>query len=499
MSQKGHHSRAVKANYPYLSGILFGARIASRDSVTLHGFVFISFILSGSVLLGQFAPQGPSPVAHPPKQILPDSITLLENAGDILPATSLPEAGSDILPPQATPKNALLTLSLADVISMAERANPRLQEASAIVQRATAAARTARAYSNPSVEVFEGLQYARPIPTPGVPGLLQHYAGYQPIEIPTERRARQRVAQFAITGSRSAQQAVTLFVIANAKHAFYNALLRRVEIEQAQENLRLVEDLRRRVEVEVSVGEKGKLELTRAEAELARAQFAVRSAQLEFANAIALLRAAIAAPADANLDPAGEIETRISLPPLRQLRELVLRTHPALAQSQADIETARATLDHERALRIPQPTAFAEFENQPDQRFWRAGVTVPIPLWDRRRGQIGEAKAAISQSSAVLDQRKLELISAVERAYEQYQLADQQATSLESGSLRAAESAVDAAKSAYRFGERGIVEVLDAQRVLQSVRGDLLDAQYARQSALVDLEELGAVAPGARP
>jgi cobalt-zinc-cadmium efflux system outer membrane protein len=78
-------------------------------------------------------------------------------------------------------------------------------------------------------------------------------------------------------------------------------------------------------------------------------------------------------------------------------------------------------------------------------------------------------------------------------------LADQQTNSLESGSLLAAESAVDAAKAAYRFGERGIVEVLDAQRVLQSVRGDLVDAQFARQSAVVDLEELGAVASKARP
>jgi cobalt-zinc-cadmium efflux system outer membrane protein len=58
---------------------------------------------------------------------------------------------------------------------------------------------------------------------------------------------------------------------------------------------------------------------------------------------------------------------------------------------------------------------------------------------------------------------------------------------------------VDAAKAAYRFGERGIVEVLDAQRVLQDVRDDLLDAQFARQSALVDLEELGVIAPGGKP
>jgi cobalt-zinc-cadmium efflux system outer membrane protein len=87
---------------------------------------------------------------------------------------------------------------------------------------------------------------------------------------------------------------------------------------------------------------------------------------------------------------------------------------------------------------------------------------------DRRQGQIAEWAAAISQTNAVLDQRRLELISATERAFDQYQLADQQATALQSGELRATESAVDDAKAAYRFGERGIVEVLYAQRVLQS-------------------------------
>jgi cobalt-zinc-cadmium efflux system outer membrane protein len=329
--------------------------------------------------------------------------------------------------------------------------------------------------------------------------LLQHYAAYQTIEIPAERHSRQRAADTAVISSQFGQSAIMLSVTADATRAFYNALRRRVEISHAQENLHLVQDLQRRVTVEVSVGEKGRLELTRAQAELARAEFTLRSAQLEYANAIALLRLTIAAPAEANLDPRGTLEPSIVLPPLEQLRAEVLRTHPAVAQSQADVQRARDALDHERSLRIPQPTAFAEFENQPDLRFWRAGITVPIPLWDRRRGQIEEAKATISQSAAMLDQRRLELISALERAYEQYQLADQQTTSLESGSLRAAESAVDAAKAAYRFGERGIVEVLDAQRVLQSVRGDLVDSQFARQSALVDLEELGALASKVRP
>lgn len=413
-------------------------------------------------------------------------------ARDMLDAPSVSQASLQ-------PADPAQVLTVEEAVAMAERNSPRLKGAAAATARANAATRTAGAYVNPSIEVFAGRQYARPITTPGVPGLLQHYAAYQAIEIPGERRARLRAAQLATTSSRFGEAGVARSVSADVKHAFYTVLRRRQEIEQSRENLKLVEDLRRRVEVEVSVGEKGRLELTRAEAEQARAGFALRGAQLELSNAIALLRVAIAAPADANLDPSGSLEPRIQLPPLPELRTLVLQTHPAIAQSQAEMETARATLDHNRKLRIPQPTLFAEFENQPDLRFWRTGVTIPLPLWDRRRGQIDDSKAAISQSGALLDERRLELISATERAYEQYLLADQQATSLQSGELHAAESAVEAAKAAYRFGERGLVDVLDAQRVLQSVRGDLVDAQYARQSALIDLEELGAVASGRRP
>jgi cobalt-zinc-cadmium efflux system outer membrane protein len=430
------------------------------------------------------------------------SILFLLSLYGPLYAQTIPASDGDTAPSSAvsvSTERPLLSLDLHDAIVMAEQNSPRLHQADAGIQKAKGAARASRAYSNPSLEVFEGEQYARPVPAPGVPGLLQHYAAYQPIEIPGERRARQHAADLAMLSSDFGRKGLELAVIADVKRAFYNALRQREEIDHSKENLQLVDDLLHRVKVEVEVGEKGRLELTRAEAELARANFAVRSAQLEYANSIAALRVAIAAPADANLDPQGQLTPHVTLVPLAGIREDVLRMHPLMAQSETNVEEAKALLSQERAQRTPRPTAFAEFENQPDLRYWRAGVNVSIPLWDRRRGQIDEAKASISQSSAALRQRRLELVSALERAYEQYQLADQQATSLEDGPLRAAASAVDAAKNAYRFGERGIVEVLDAQRVLQNVRGDLLDAQFARQSALIDLEELGALAPGAKP
>ena len=390
-------------------------------------------------------------------------------------------------------------LTLQQALAFAQRNSPPLQGALAASERAAARVTSARAYSNPQVEVFIGPQHARRIATPGVPGPLQHYAAYQTVEIPEERRRRRNVAELGRQTELYRQQGVQLSVTATVKQAFYTVIRQKEEIQHTQENLALVRDLRRRVEVEVQAGEKGRLELTRAEAELARANFAVRSAQIELSNAIAMLRVAIAAPADANLDPQGRLEASIKLAPLAEMRAQVLRSHPAIAEMQTVSSQSEATLEHERSRRIPQPTFFGEYERQPDLWFWRTGVIVSLPVRDRRAGPILEAQAAIRESRAAEAQRRLEITSALERAYEQYLLADQQVTALQSGSLHEAESAVEAAKAAYRFGERGIVEVLDAQRVLQSVRGDLLDAEFARQTARTALEELGAVAPEGKP
>jgi cobalt-zinc-cadmium efflux system outer membrane protein len=415
------------------------------------------------------------------------------------PGSSLPSAPAPAPLAKPVGDGPSQPLTLADALALAEKNNPRLHGADARLARATAATRTAKAYTNPQVEFFAGHQSALSVPTPGPPGVLQHYAISQTLEIPSERRSRLKVAELARTGSEFSQDSIKLAVVADVKQNFYDVIRRKEKITYAEQNLALVEDLRRRVEVEVRTGEKGRLELTRAEAELARAEFMVRSAQIELANSIAVLRAVIAAPPDENIDPQGTFEPPLHLLPLRELREQVLKNYPVLQQSRTDVQQAEASLEHQRALRVPRPVFYGEYEHQPDLAFWRTGVTIPLPLWDRRKGQIAESQAAIREATATRDERQLEIIAGLERAYEQYQLADQQVTSLQAGSLHEAESAVDAAQAAYHFGERGIVEVLDAQRVLQSVRDDLLNARFARQSALIDLETLGAVTPGGQP
>ncbi|MEO8129186.1 MAG: TolC family protein, partial [Bryobacteraceae bacterium] len=210
------------------------------------------------------------------------------------------------------------------------------------------------------------------------------------------------------------------------------------------------------------------------------------------AGALSALYAAVGTPLG-NVEPQAALDPPLVLPPLETLRHDVLANHPAIALAESEMRRSEAVLEYEKAQKTPQPSVWADWFHQPDVAQYRFGVTVTLPVRNRREGPIAEAVAVTHQTAAVAQQRRLEITADLERAYNLYQVAQQQVTMFEAGTLRGAEAAVAAAEAAFRFGERGILEVLDAQRVLRATRLDYLNSQYDRQLALIDLEQLRAL------
>ncbi|MFN8005928.1 MAG: TolC family protein [Terriglobia bacterium] len=381
-------------------------------------------------------------------------------------------------------------LTLEHALSLAEQNHPRLQEAVARIEMAAAGIGTAKAYPNPVLDLAGGYQNARI--AGAVPGSYQYYIFAQQLELPSVRQTRIQAAEINKQGSQLAQAEVLLAVKNSVRHAFFESLRWKGIIELAQQNLRLVEELRRRVQTRVEVGEAGRLELVRAEAEVATASSFANRAQLQLVSTLSALRAAIGAPPEADLDPKGTLETP-QLPPIKDLREEVLNENPSLAQARAEIRRAESLLKNEQAQRKPQPLTHFEWERLPDTSVYKVGVALPLPLWNRREGPIAESQAALRRAKATADRQYVEFTAALESAYGRYQIAGQQVSAFEGGILKEAEEAVRSSEVAYQLGERGILEVLDAQRVLRTVRLDFLNAQYDRQSALTDLRYLRAL------
>ncbi len=390
------------------------------------------------------------------------------------------------------PTHAAETLTLERALALADESNPRLRAAAAQTEGARAGIRTARAYPNPDLDAAAGRQRSRssfmaPEGSVAVLGLRQQ------LDLPSVRDPRIRAAEAGLEGSQFALAELRLAVRAAVRQAFYDVLRRKAEAEVAAENQKVLEDIRRRIAVRVDVGEAAKLELTRADAEAAVAANGAASARLRVTQALAALRAVIGAPLAPDTEVVGELAAAPPLPELAPLRDEVLAYYPALAQARAEAKRAEARLETERALRVPQPSVRAGFEQQPDTNKWVLGIGIPIPVWDQRQGQIGEAVAAFQEANANVERRRVELVAALDDAYGRFQVATQTLAAYEGGILKQAEAALRVAEAAYRFGERGFLEVLDAQRVLRSARFEALAARFDQRAALIEIEQLRAL------
>ncbi|GIW45041.1 MAG: hypothetical protein KatS3mg077_2323 [Candidatus Binatia bacterium] len=387
-------------------------------------------------------------------------------------------------------------LTWREALDLAEALHPRLRAAQAGIEVARAGLRTARAFPNPEISAVGGRQAVRV--AGNVSGTAYAFAATQLVDVGPVRSTRVGLAESEERRANFELERVRVEVLSAARRAFFEALRVKDEVTLVEDNVRLVQELLRKVLVRVQVGEGARLEAIRAEAEVALATTAANKAQLERARTLAELRNAIGLSAEAPLDVVGAPEPPQALPPMEALRGEVLQSHPALLAARSEVAATQARLGYELALRFPQPSLVAQVDYPPDTPVYLFGVALPIPLWNLRQGPIAEARAQLLLAQEKARIRELELLARLEAAYQRYEIAHRQVQTIEGALLREAQQALEATEAAFRLGERGLLDVLDAQRVLRSVRLSLLQAQYDRQAALIDLDELRAVDPRTR-
>ncbi|EGK70516.1 Outer membrane protein of the copper-transporting efflux system CusCFBA [Methyloversatilis universalis FAM5] len=381
--------------------------------------------------------------------------------------------------------------TLDQLKSLALQSNASLGAARADIDVSRADTLTARAYPNPELEVSGGDRSAR---GPGLaPGSLGSITVTQRFDYPSQRDARLRVAEAGVLSAQSGALSYEVDLLARLKQAFYAVIRHQSELRAAREDLELARAIRNRVEVRVNTGEAPRYELIKADTELLNAQKNADSAELRIAQAKARLRALTggALPMDYELD--GALASEVALPPLAQMREDMLSRNPDIARLRAEIDRANQQLELERLRRMPDLSFKLGHDRDPEYDANRIGVAVTVPLFDRRQGPIAQASAQAERNRMALEGRVFELERQLDAAYRQYELSRTQVVALESGILREAEAALKVAEAAYKFGERGILDFLDAQRVFRAARNELISARYELINAVAEIERLGAV------
>ena len=118
------------------------------------------------------------------------------------------------------------------------------------------------------------------------------------------------------------------------------------------------------------------------------------------------------------------------------------------------------------------------------------GLTIPLPFWDQRQGQIAKAMGQQQQAEAKLQWAKQDIVKGITQQVQFSQTAATQIATFEQGLLKQAKEAVRIAQVSFQFGEANLLEVLDAQRVLWQTFLGYAEAQYELSLALTELERL---------
>lgn len=397
------------------------------------------------------------------------------------------------MPRATTP--AAENFDLARLLQLAQSTNKGVDAAQANVDAASAAITSARAYPNPQVEVMYGRLSGK---QPGVAsGNAPSYAVVQKFDYPNQRNLREQMASRGLEASEAARQTFRSDLGARVKTAYFQVLRRETELAAAREDLQMMRQIQERAKVRVGVGEAPRYELIKADTELLAAQKTLQTAELRVDQAKAGLRQQVGGAMPARFGLTGSLGHAPDVPALAVLRDSMQANNAELAQRRSELERARLGVDYQRALRWPEVSLRASTDRQPDNNVSQIGLVMTIPLWDRRGGPVGEATAHATQARTALEAREFELVQELDTAYRQYEITQAQVAALESGIVREAESALGVAEAAYRFGERGILDYLDAQRVLRSARNELIAAQYELQIAAIQIEKLMSATPGA--
>ncbi len=375
---------------------------------------------------------------------------------------------------------------LEEMIGMALQNNPGLQEAASLVTRGQGLKTTASAYPNPSIDGTFGPGRTRES-LGNIHFFERGVAVSQPLEWPGMRQARQRAAEAGLAGFEATVDATRLNVVADVKIAFYQLLLAQRNAQLITEALAIVQDFHRSVKARVDAGQARPFETLKANVEVQKVGNDLNHAQHTLIVARSRLNALTGGLLGKNFGVQGDFVSSRRELNLENLIASAMEQHPTIHRVRKEIERAGHSVVQERQSLIPFVTVSGLFHQEAAETAYLARLSVPIPLWYRRQGEIIVALSAKQRAEAEQVRTQNELVSAITESVEEAHAAQDQLEVFEKGLLKQTEETLRIAKISFQQGAASLLEFIDAQRVHRQM---LLEYAQARANLSVELARL---------
>jgi cobalt-zinc-cadmium efflux system outer membrane protein len=384
-------------------------------------------------------------------------------------------------------------LRLEDALAAALLRNPDLAADAYEVRAREAALLQAGAFPNPtlSVEVedfagsgdFNGLDSAQTTLLLG-----------QLIELGGKRTARVDVAAADRDVAAWDYEVRRIDVLVQAADEFVDVLAAQERMRLADEALALATSLQNVATRRMRAGIASPAEEIRARVEVDVASVEREHTEHELATARQALAAVWAGEEPRFQRADGDLAQLPRVPSAAEITKQ-LETSPAVARWQAELARRDALRARATSDRTPDVTVFAgpRYLSGPNDSALVAGVSIPLPLWNRNRGAIAEAEHRIGKLASEARAARIRSVTALATARVGLQASSEEAHLLRTRVMPGTERAVEALRRGYETGRFAQVEVLDAERARLSAREQYLDALVEAHHSAQEIERLTGV------
>jgi cobalt-zinc-cadmium efflux system outer membrane protein len=387
-------------------------------------------------------------------------------------------------------------LSFDDALARAATSGPVALVAESEREMATARARQARAWENPSLSVEVENVLGRG-PYRDFDAAETTVSLSQPLPLGGGRSGLLRAAQADVAAAEAGAALAAIELRRDLAIAYAEAVAADRRAAIGRERAALGAQTREAVDRRHAAGLESDLQRARVEVETAGMQAEARRAA---AAALAHRRAlaahwreetVTAALDDAWFDAAPRMPPGAVLqgavPPGAVSQGSAAPGHPQLRLAQSRLDQAHAALDAARGARyggVEATVGARRFADAPGaDRAWVLGLAMPLPLWDRNESGIVAARAAVSAAERDAERVSRALAAEREAALAELDAATLEVDALTASGLPAAISAARLAAQGYEAGRLSLIERLDAERALVQSRADLVAARLRLRQA----------------
>ncbi len=389
-------------------------------------------------------------------------------------AVAFPAKGQDT---NALTLDAAIRLALAD--------NPEICVLAADIASARGEVTTARTWQNPEVSVSPGFKTVR---EPSATEFHGDFGLEQTFEWPGKRALRRAVAEKNVAVRQLALAGFGSQLAIQVRRAFYTLLATREVVALREQRLALARSFVDAAKKKVEGGFAPEFEATKAEVEVVVARKSLREAQAQQDAARVTLNALMGRKPTEPLTVAGALDDTIKLPDQSTLLEQALARNPAVKIQETEAERTGLSLQSVRKSRLPDFKVGPSLEYTRDEQVVGFGVSLPLPFWDKKKGEIATATAEQKKALAELDKLRREILRDVTTA-SQNLTAARESLAFHTPALHdKLKAALDAAAQSYSEGRTPLLLYLESQRTYFDTQADYFETLQKQFETQAELE-----------